>query len=161
MLFLFLALLFFLLLCAPLLDRCLLADSTANHHSDVVIFYQSADVPALSTRVDCVCVKFKIPIRPREYAIVMDAIPRKVLCLLKNDCNENPNLDYITNSIFIGNINIKKKNIPNKYIRNLVNYVTYPPARFFWSSIFGDLNWRKAWRMVDKFFVNNKVKEVS
>ncbi len=111
MLFLFLALLFFLLLCAPLLDRCKLADSTANHHSDVVIFYQSADVPALSTRVDCVCVcvKFKIPIRPREYAIVMDAIPRKVLCLLKNDCNENPNLDYITNSIFIGNINIKKK----------------------------------------------------
>ncbi len=87
----------------------------------------------------------------------MDAIPSKVLCLLKNDCNENPNLDYITNSIFIGNINILKNNIPNKYIRNEVNYVTYPPARFFWSSIFGDIgvrlgynnpiraNWRKAW----------------
>lgn len=99
--------------------------------------------------------KFKIPISPREYAIVMDAIPIKViLCLLKNDCNENPNLDYITNSIFIGHINILKNNIPNKYIRNEVNYVTYPPARFFWSSIFGDLDWRKAWRTVDKFFVN-------
>ncbi len=71
---------------------------------------------------------------------------------------ENPNLDYITNSIFIGNINILKNNIPNKYIRN---YVTYPPARFFWSSIFGDLDWRKAWRTVDTFFVNNKVKKVS
>ncbi len=33
--------------------------------------------------------KFKIPIRPREYTIVMDALPSKVLCLLKNDCNEN------------------------------------------------------------------------
>ncbi len=32
---------------------------------------------------------------------------------------------------------------------------------FCWSSIFGDLDWRKAWRTVDKFFVNNKVKEVS
>ncbi len=67
----------------------------------------------------------------------MDAIPSKViLCLLKNDCNENPNLDYITNSIFIGHINILKNNIPNKYIRNEVNYVTYP------------------WRTVDKLFVN-------
>ncbi len=50
--------------------------------------------------------KFKITIRPREYAIVMDAIPSKVLCLIKNECNENPNLDYTTNYIFIGNINI-------------------------------------------------------
>ncbi len=105
--------------------------------------------------------KFKIPIRPREYVIVMDDIPSKILCLLKNECNETPNLVYITNKIFIGHINILKNNIPNKYIRNLVNDVTYPPARFFWSSIFGDLNWHKAWRMVDKFFVNNKVKEVS
>ncbi len=32
---------------APLLDRCLLADSTANHHSDVMMFCQSADVPAV------------------------------------------------------------------------------------------------------------------
>ncbi len=104
--------------------------------------------------------KFKIPIRPREYAIVMDAIPSKVICLLKNYCNENPNLDYITNSIFIGNINILKNNIPNKYIRNLINYVTYLPA--IGSSIFGDLDWHKAWRMVNsQSNVNNKVKKVS
>ncbi len=52
--------------------------------------------------------KFKIPIRPREYSIVMDAIPSKVLFLLKNYCNENPNLGYITNSIFIGKLIFKK-----------------------------------------------------
>ncbi len=75
--------------------------------------------------------KFKIPIRSREYAILLDAIPSKVLCLLKNDCNENPNLDYINNSILIGNINILKNNTSNKYIRNLVNYFTYPAARYF------------------------------
>ncbi len=44
---------------------------------------------------------------------------------------------------------------------NINHFVTYPPARFFWSSIFGDLDWRKAWRTVDQLFVNNKVKEVS
>ncbi len=68
--------------------------------------------------------KFKIPIRPREYAIVMMLYPVRYY-VLKNDCNENPNLDYITHSIFIGNINILKNDIPNKYIRNEVNYVTY------------------------------------
>ncbi|KAI7791725.1 hypothetical protein IRJ41_005592 [Triplophysa rosa] len=105
--------------------------------------------------------KFKIPIRPREYAIVMDAIPRKVLFLLKYVCNDNPNLDHTKNKFFIGNSNIFKDNITNNCIRNVINTVTYPSARFFWSSIFGDLNWRKAWRIVNKFFVNNKVKEVS
>ncbi len=32
---------------APLLGWCLLADSTANHHSDVMMFCQSADMPAV------------------------------------------------------------------------------------------------------------------
>ncbi len=96
-----------------------------------------------------------------QYFIVMDAISSKALCLLKNDCNENQNLDYITNSIFIVNINILKKNIPNKYIRNLVNYVTYPPARFFLVINIWRLKLAKVWRTVDKFSVNNKEKEVS
>ncbi len=54
---LFLALLSFGVPFAPLLGRCLLADSTANHHSDVMM---SANLLAcqlyLRTRVDCVCV---------------------------------------------------------------------------------------------------------
>ncbi len=37
----------FVFLFAPLLGRCLLADSTANHRSDVMMRCQSADVPAV------------------------------------------------------------------------------------------------------------------
>ncbi len=57
-LFIFLALIFFLLHCAPLLGLCLLADSTANHHSDVMMFCQSAEVPAVFEDLRwlwCVC----------------------------------------------------------------------------------------------------------
>ncbi len=78
----------------------------------------------------------------------MDPIPSKVLWLIKNECNENPNLDYITNSIFIGN-NILENNIPNKYIRNVVNDVTYPPA----------IGVRLGEWLINS--VNNKVKDVS
>ncbi len=49
---------FSLFLFAPLLGQCLLADSTANHHSDVMM---SANLLAcqlyLRTRVDCVSVR--------------------------------------------------------------------------------------------------------
>ncbi len=72
-----------------------------------------------------------------QTSVTQWAFPDAFNAALSSPMKENPNLDYITNSIFIGNINILKNNIPNKYIRN---YVTYPPARFFWSSIFGDLD---------------------
>ncbi len=45
-------------------------------------------------------------------------------------------------------------------VRTRVGGVT-PPARFFWLSVFGDVNWRKAWRTVDKFYINNNVKEIT
>ncbi len=41
---------------APLLGRCLLADSTANHHSYVMIVCQSAGVPAVFEDASWLCV---------------------------------------------------------------------------------------------------------
>ncbi len=63
---LFLALLSFGVPFAPLLGRCLLADSTANHHSDVMMSAnQLACQLYLRTRVDCVCVRLaSVPCAP-------------------------------------------------------------------------------------------------
>ncbi len=61
----------------------------------------------------------------------------------------------------IGNTNILQNRLSNNYIRNIINNIVYPPAHFFWSSLFGGVNWHKVWRTVDKFYINNKVKEVS
>ncbi len=67
----------------------------------------------------------------------------------------------IKSKILIDNTNIIQNRLSNNYIRNLLNNIVYPPARFFWSSVFADVNWRKAWQTVDKFYINNTVKEVS
>ncbi len=32
---------------------------------------------------------------------------------------------------------------------------------FFWSSLFGNISWVKAWKLPNKFCINNKFKEVS
>ncbi len=31
----------------------------------------------------------------------------------------------------------------------------------FWSSLFGNISWVKAWKLPNKFCINNKIKEVS
>ncbi len=49
----------------------------------------------------------------------------------------------------------------NNYSKNILNNVVYPSVRFVWSSVFGEVNRHKAWRTVDTFYINNKVKEVS
>lgn len=101
-------------------------------------------------------------VKPKEFAVVMDAIPQKVLFLLRNASQEKDlNFEEIKSKIFIGNTNIIQNRVSNNYIRNILNNIVYPPARFFWSSVFGDVNWPKAWRTVDKLYINNKVKEVS
>lgn len=61
-----------------------------------------------------------------KYGIVMEAVPE----------SENPDFEYITNTLFSGNSNILKDNISNNSIRNLI-HVTYPPTRYFWLLIFG------------------------
>ncbi len=68
---LFLALLSFGVPFAPLLGRCLLADSTANHHSDVMMSAnQLACQLYLRTRVDCVCVRLaSVPCAPTRSAV--------------------------------------------------------------------------------------------
>lgn len=103
--------------------------------------------------------KFKIPITPKECAIVCDAIPRRVVSLLNSSVVDVSNIDLHEN-IFIGNINIKDK-CSNKQIRNIVCDTTIPSARLFWSNIYGDIQWGKAWKIANKYCISNKVKEVS
>ncbi len=71
------------------------------------------------------------------------------------------NFEEIKSKILIGYTNIIQNRLSNNYIRNILNNVVYPPTRFFWFSVFGYVNWHKAWRTVDKFYINNRVKEVS
>eukprot|EP00063_Salmo_salar_P022364 XP_013997199.1 PREDICTED: vacuolar protein sorting-associated protein 52 homolog isoform X1 [Salmo salar] len=46
-------------------------------------------------------------------------------------------------------------------VQDIVCDTTIPSARFFWSNICGDIQWGKAWKIVNKYCISNKVKEVS
>ena len=80
--------------------------------------------------------KFQFAVTPREYAIVVDAVPRSVLQLLRGSVLSviNP----LNSGIFLGGIDITKNKCSNKHIRNCIQEVTLPSGRFFWASIFGE-----------------------
>ncbi len=61
----------------------------------------------------------------------MDVISQNVLTLLKSASHEKDfNFEEIKTKIFIGNTNIIQNRLSNIYIRNILNNIVYPPARF-------------------------------
>ncbi len=103
--------------------------------------------------------KFQLPASPKECAIVFDAVPRGILHLLRSSGVSNEN--SFNSAIFINGVDITKKLCSNKYIRNCLQITTLPPGQFFWSSLYDDINWSKAWLAGERFCIGNKEKEVS
>lgn len=75
--------------------------------------------------------KFKIPVKPRDFAIVLDAISKTVVFLLRNSDLREINMEDFGERIYIGSINILKQNCSNNCIRNALCSVSFPTARFF------------------------------
>ncbi len=107
--------------------------------------------------------KFLIPVKPKDYAVIFDAISSKVVSLLRNsahyiNADQQPlNCDIL----FIGDINIVKDKCSNRYIRNILKKNFVPCSTVFWSSKYENIEWKKVWSITNKFFISNKVKEVS
>jgi len=107
--------------------------------------------------------KFMIPVRPKEYAIVLDAIPGRVVSLLRNPglCPIDRQISSCFDTIFIGDINILIDKCSNKYIRNTLKTNFLPCSTGFWSSKFENINWKRVWSVTSKFCIDNKIREVS
>uniref|UniRef100_A0A8C6S964 Reverse transcriptase domain-containing protein n=1 Tax=Neogobius melanostomus TaxID=47308 RepID=A0A8C6S964_9GOBI len=103
---------------------------------------------------------YKFPILPREYAQVCKSIPKGIMCLLKNH-QFNNETQKIQNKLYIGEIDIIKRTCPNKYIRNLIQPLQRPVATSHWNSVFGEINWSRAWLAGERLCVFNNVKEIS
>jgi len=84
-----------------------------------------------------------------------------VILLLKNYVSVEINIDNLYGRILIGNVDVLQQKCSNTMVRKALGSVSFPAARFFWSSLFGDISWVKAWQLPNKFCVNNKIKEVS
>lgn len=109
---------------------------------------------------------YGIPITPKQYAIVFDAIPSGVLMLFKSSMSVNildAPFTVVTDSP-VGKICFSPSGSKNNCkIRALFQYniVSVCPVISYWNSRVNNLCWEKIWSLPQKFFVVNKVKEVS
>ncbi len=107
--------------------------------------------------------KFQIPVKPKDYAVICYVISSKVISLLRNSAHYT-NADQqplYCDILFIGDINVVKDKCSNRYIRNMLKKNFVPYSTVFWSSKYENIEWKKVWSITNKFFISNKVKEVS
>uniref|UniRef100_A0A3B5R4M7 Reverse transcriptase domain-containing protein n=1 Tax=Xiphophorus maculatus TaxID=8083 RepID=A0A3B5R4M7_XIPMA len=109
--------------------------------------------------------RFGLPIPPKEYALVFDAIPSGVMMLLKSSATSvltPPGLDAaVTNVGQICFSTRKRKN--NRDVRALFqkDIVSVPNVISYWNNFAPNLNWKKIWCLPSKYLIINKIKEVS
>lgn len=85
---------------------------------------------------------------------MFDAVPGGVLQLLRNAGIYGfhfPAAGSFNSQIFLREIDIAKRKCPNKYIRNCFQTTTLPLGQCFWNSLYGGINWQKAWMAGEKF----------
>ncbi len=109
--------------------------------------------------------KYQIPITSKEFAVVMGAIPSGLCMLIKNCRYSSTVTASFPNPCDtpVGQICFSESRNKNYRIRSLFleNLISAPHVKHFWNNLFDNLNWKKVWSLEQKFFLTNKVKEVS
>ncbi len=110
--------------------------------------------------------KYCIPVTPRDFAIVMDAIPSGAIALLKNSVDSVPSVVSLTNpcETAVGKICFAlSPSFRNRKIRHLFqsDISTVPSVVFHWSNYLSDIPWKSVWSLPNKYLITNKFKEVS
>lgn len=101
--------------------------------------------------------KFGIPITLKEYADVFDAVPESGQQMVRNSLYDNRQPAEEGSSIFFGDLDILNKKCSNKQIWNVIVGNCIPSMQCFWSTIYGNINWKKAW-LSDKYCIMIKCK---
>ncbi len=109
--------------------------------------------------------KYNIPVTPREFAIVMDAIPCRAFSLLKGSARSQFSLSKIhTFDTMLGEICfLSLSSGRNKRIRQLfqAEITSLPCIVSHWNGLYDNIPWKKAWTLSSKYLITNTVKEVS
>ncbi len=105
--------------------------------------------------------KYGINASKRDYTILTNSIPLKLLFLIKSYkiyCN----LCLIIPRLFIQGVNIMDNKCTNKFLRNFVtaNNASSFKAYRKWLALYPNVHFQKVWTVPNKFLFNNKIKEV-
>ena len=107
---------------------------------------------------------FGIPITPKEFAIVMDAITSGILTVLKGTGKSgclpalDPKLTSVGKICFATTTRNNNRNIYSLFQREVTSTTNVVP---YWSNFVDNLNWGNIWNLPYKYLLMNKVREVS
>uniref|UniRef100_A0A3P9LWP5 Reverse transcriptase domain-containing protein n=1 Tax=Oryzias latipes TaxID=8090 RepID=A0A3P9LWP5_ORYLA len=110
------------------------------------------------------CFKYSIKIPKTEFNFVLKAIPKCIITLFKSSSLQSPTLLPIDpTKIEIGQICFSSSRNTNRRIRSLFqkDVVSIPYVVSFWNNLVYHLEWKKIWNLPAKYFLTNKVKEIS
>ncbi|XP_061918733.1 uncharacterized protein LOC133659905 [Entelurus aequoreus] len=106
---------------------------------------------------------FKVPVTPKQFAIVFDAIPTGVVMLYRAYSSPLSAVKIVNDPLDtpVGKLCFDQKN--NRKIRSLFQNdcvsVSYVIA--LWNNIVNDICWVKTWSLPNRYLLTNKVKEIS
>ena len=83
-----------------------------------------------------------------------------MLQLLQGTIADTPISDLLNSGIRISEVDVTKKKSLSELIGILFQKVILSSGRFFWSFLFGDLNWNQIWLNGGRFCLSNKIKGV-
>ncbi len=110
--------------------------------------------------------KFDFPVTPKEFSIVMDAIPKGVVMLLR-DFVRSPSTLPISLDPFeipVGKLCFLSHPSSRNYkIRSLFQkeLVTTPYVVSYWKNVVDHIDWKKVWTLSSKYIITNKVRDIS
>ena len=111
--------------------------------------------------------RFNLQVTPKEFSVVIKAIPTGTLMLFRNRQMPSAILVSLPNSVdspegkICFSSHSQKNN--NKKIRALFqrNIITTPYVTAYWNRLVNNIDWKKVWLLSHKFLIANKVREVS
>ncbi len=107
--------------------------------------------------------KFDFPVPHKEFSIVMDAIPKGAVMLLRDSVRSPSTLPISLNPF---EIPVGKRcflSHPSSRIRSFFQkkLVTTPYVLSYWKNVVDQINWRKVWTLSSKYIITNKVRDIS
>lgn len=99
----------------------------------------------------------QFPITFKEYQSITQCIPHGLRILMKD--RQEIHLP-VNNKLYINGIELLNCNCNNGHIRNSMLQKKIIQPKFYWESVFGNIQWETTWTLPLKYCIYNKIREV-
>uniref|UniRef100_A0A3B3I0R1 Reverse transcriptase domain-containing protein n=1 Tax=Oryzias latipes TaxID=8090 RepID=A0A3B3I0R1_ORYLA len=134
-------------------------------NNGIIFLNQLFKEPGLLYNYSEFTMQYKIPITPKEFVVVFDAVPSGLCMLFRGFYSAHPLTLHPPDVLKspLGSFCFTSAKQLNSKIRALFqdNLVSVPSAIFYWANFTSNIDWKKVWSLPQKYFLTNKVKEIS